>query len=84
MNMMDGFTLGKGSCPPSISKLSIKVHTNLRTSWWHGFVTVADVTKHNSLSDNGSRVKSCRVCFRKIDAIILSDINMGDMLVYAS
>ena len=51
---------------------------------WHGFVTVADVTKHNSLSDNGSRVKSCRVCFRKIDAIILSDINMGDMLVYAS
>ena len=84
MNMMDGFTLGKGSCPPTISKLLIKVHTNLQTSWWHGFVTVADVTKHNSLSDNGSRVKSRRVCFRKIDAIILSDINMGDMLVYAS
>ena len=46
MNMMDGFTLGKGSCPPTISKLSIiKVHTNLQTLWWHGFVIVADVTK---------------------------------------
>ena len=51
MNMMDGFTLGKGSCPLTISRLSIKVHTNLQTSWWHGFVTVADVTIHFQTMD---------------------------------
>ena len=52
MNMLDGFTLGKGSCPPTISKLSIiKVHTNLQTSWWHGFVSVADVTIHFQTMD---------------------------------